>query len=72
MADQDKLYHIPIQREEIERPLRGRAFPGAPRVRPRSDRPAHGEKISGEMDQAVRDITQTRDSFLPVNLWMLL
>ncbi|MDO9537824.1 MAG: S8 family peptidase [Thermoplasmata archaeon] len=61
MADQDKLYHIPIQREEIERPLRGHAFPGAPRVRPRDDRPAHGDKISEEIHQTIRDITQKRD-----------
>ena len=61
MADQENLPHIPFQREEIERPLRGRAFPGAPRVRQRDDRPAHGDKISGQMDQTIRDITQKRD-----------
>ena len=61
MANQDRLPHIPFQREEVERPLRGRRFPGAPRVRPRDDRLAHGDKISGEMDQTVRDIAQTRD-----------
>jgi hypothetical protein len=61
MADQEKLYHIPIQREEIEKPLRGRAFPGAPRVLPRDDRPAHGDKIGEEINQIVRDITQKRD-----------
>ena len=61
MADQENLPHIPFQREKIERPLRGRPFPGAPRVRPRDDRPAHGDKISGEMDQAVEDITQARN-----------
>lgn len=61
MVNHERLPHIPFQREEIERPLRGRAFPGAPRVRPRDDRPAHGDKISGEIDHTVRDIAQTRD-----------
>ena len=61
MADQENLPHIPFQREKIERPLRGRAFPGAPRVRQRDDRPAHGDKISRGMDQAVGNITQARD-----------
>jgi len=61
MADPERLYHISFQREEIERPLRGRTFPGAPRVRPRDDRPAHGHKIYSEIDQAVHDIEATRD-----------
>ena len=61
MADQERLPHIPFQREEIERPLRGRAFPGAPRVQPREDRPAHGDDISREMDQSIQDIAEIRE-----------
>lgn len=61
MADQERLPHIPFQREEIERPLRGRAFPGAPRVQPRDDRTAHGDVISREIDQSIQDIAETRE-----------
>ncbi len=62
MADQEKLPHIPFQRENIERALRGRPNPTAPRVQPRDDRSAHGEKINKEIDQAVDDIDATRES----------
>jgi hypothetical protein len=61
MADPERLYHIPFQREETERPLRGRAFPGAPKVQPRDDRPAHGHKIHSDIDQAIHGIKSTRD-----------
>jgi hypothetical protein len=64
MADPERLYHIPFQREEVERPLRGRANPAAPRVQARDDRPAHGHKIYSETDQAVRDIEAARDQLL--------
>jgi len=61
MPDQERLPHIPFQREEIERHLRGRVFPGAPRVQPRKDRPAHGDEISREIDQSIQDIAETRE-----------
>ena len=61
MADPERLYHISFQREETERPIRGRAFPGAPKVQPRDDRPAHGHKIHSDIDQAIHGIESTRD-----------
>jgi len=61
MDDQERLSHIPFQREEIERPIRGRRFPGAPRVCPRDNRSFHGNKINQEIAQTVSDIEKYRE-----------
>ncbi|HZG84864.1 S8 family peptidase [Paenibacillus sp.] len=60
MADLPTLNHIEIVREPINRDLRGRQFPGAPRVQPRANRFQHSRSLSEQADAAFETINTNR------------